>query len=97
MPRANVWVSDIYDDAMRFQKEVFGVHAMRTERTPSALVFPCKYDVIFVASLFSHLPAPRFKDWAQYLVEQLEEDGILIFSTHSPWTIPTGLRRTTGS
>ena len=47
--------------------------------------FPRKFEVIYVGSLFSHLPAPRFKTWLQRLYEALDDDGLLIFTTAGRW------------
>ena len=41
-----------------------------------------KYSMIFVLSLFSHLPETTWGLWLERLYQALEVDGVLIFTTH---------------
>jgi SAM-dependent methyltransferase len=77
-----ITVSDVYKDAVDFQMKVFGVKGIYSAFNPLDVKFPEKYDVIFVASLFSHLPAHTFRLWLKQLYLALNENGVLIFSTH---------------
>ncbi len=87
-----VWVSDIYKDAVDFQKKYFMVNGFYSETEPSRLVFPGNFEIIYVGSLFSHLPANRFEEWLSTLYNVLDDDGILIFSTHGESLCPEGLQ-----
>jgi SAM-dependent methyltransferase len=80
-----IWVSDIYTGAVDFQKAQFGVNGFCSAHDPNEVKFPRKFEVIYVGSLFSHLPAPRFKAWLARLHEMLEDNGVLIFSTAGKW------------
>jgi len=82
IPPDNVWVSDIYTDAVAFQRRTFGVHGFDSCTDPAALKCDERFDMIFVSSLFTHLPAARFEAWLRRLYEMLTPAGILAFSVH---------------
>jgi SAM-dependent methyltransferase len=83
-----VWVSDIYTGAVDFQKAHLRVNGFYSATNPGDVKFPRKYEVIYVGSLFSHLPAPQFKAWLARLYEVLADDGLLVFSTHGESVYP---------
>jgi SAM-dependent methyltransferase len=83
-----IWVSDIYQGAVDFQVKYFKVNGFYSETDPHKLQFPRKFEIIYVGSLFSHLPANRFQEWLSRLYGILEDDGILIFSTHGESLCP---------
>ena len=49
-----------------------------------------RFDVIFVASLFSHLPERRFVPWLRWLYRRLAPGGVLVVSTHGPESLLPG-------
>jgi len=75
-------VSDILEGGMEFQAEQFGVRTILSRTQPEQFVTPDRYDLIFVASLFTHLPPATFTSWLRRLAELLEPEGLLIFSVH---------------
>ncbi|MGE5234371.1 MAG: class I SAM-dependent methyltransferase [Acidobacteriota bacterium] len=77
-----LWVSDIYAGAVDFQRRCFGVNAFESAVRPQDLAAPRRFDFIFVASLFTHLPRPSFEAWLSRLVDLLEPGGLLVFSVH---------------
>jgi SAM-dependent methyltransferase len=77
-----VTVSDILEGGMQFQAEQFGVQTILSKTDPAQLEMPSRYDLIFVASLFTHLPAATFTTWLRKLAGLLEPEGLLIFSVH---------------
>lgn len=77
-----VTVSDILEGGMAFQAEQFGVKTILSKTDPQQFVAPERYDLIFVASLFTHLPPVTFTSWLRRLAELLEPEGLLIFSVH---------------
>ncbi len=85
-----IWVSDIYKDAVDFQKKYFKVNGFYSYADPSHVEFPGKFDIIYAGSLFSHLPENRFKQWLSALWGTLNDGGILIFSTHGERLCPSG-------
>lgn len=83
-----VTVADILEGGMRFQAEQFGVKTILSTTLPQDLVIDERYDLIFVASLFTHLPAATFTPWLRRLAELLTDDGLLIFSVHDETLAP---------
>jgi len=77
-----ITVSDIDKNAVDFCREKIQVNGFYSTEDPQKLVTGNKYDVIWVASLFSHLTLHSWEAWIKKLYEMLSEKGILIFSTH---------------
>lgn len=75
-------VSDVVPGSVDFLKRTLGVKGFYSNTDPMALVIPDKYEVIFVLSLFSHLPSSSWKAWIKVLFDALKPGGCLIFSTH---------------
>jgi SAM-dependent methyltransferase len=84
LPPERLWVSDVYEDGIRFQQERLGVHAVASTVRPEDFVLEETFDAILVTSLFTHLPEPRFVDWLRVLCDRLRPGGVLVFSTHHP-------------
>jgi SAM-dependent methyltransferase len=82
LPAGALCVSDIVPAAMEFLPSQFPVQAVASSRLPQDLVLPGKYQVVFVLSLFSHLPASTWSRWLTRLWEATAPGGLLIFSTH---------------
>lgn len=80
----SLWVSDVYEDGLRFQQEQFGVHTVPSTVRPEDFVLDETFDAILVTSLFTHLPEARFVDWLRVLCDRLRPGGVLAFSTHHP-------------
>jgi len=83
-------VSDVVAEAVAFQRSTFNVRGFVSHQDPDQCPFPAKYDVIFVASLFSHLPKGLWRPWLRKLHGRLAPDGVLIFSVHGPKCVPAG-------
>jgi SAM-dependent methyltransferase len=83
-----VTVSDILEGGMEFQRQQFGVHTILSTTDPRDFVAPDQYDLIFVASLFTHLPEATFLAWLRRLAELLTSEGLLIFSVHDELLAP---------
>lgn len=75
-------VSDVVPGSVEFLINTFGVKGFTSTTDPLALTLPGKYQVIFVLSLFSHLPTQIWQPWFKVLAAALEPGGVLIFSTH---------------
>ncbi len=82
MPAGRVWVSDIQAEAVLFQEKEFGVNGFVSATDPANLNCAEKFDCIFVASLFSHLPEATFVPWLRKLYSLLKPGGLLAFSVH---------------
>lgn len=75
-------VSDVVPDAVAFAQGSLGVSGFLSAAQPEALVWPRRYDVVFVLSLFSHLPQASWGRWLAKLADAVEPGGLLVFSTH---------------
>ncbi len=76
-----VTVSDVVPDAVRFSRAAFGVEGFVSATEPEAVRWPRQYALVFVLSLFSHLPAARWGRWLTALWQAVAPGGWLVFST----------------
>ena len=77
-----ITISDIDKNAVDFCKKTLRVNGFYSVDNSERLIHDSKYDVIYVASLFSHLSLRLWGGWLKRLYDMLNEGGILIFSTH---------------
>lgn len=82
MPANKIWVSDIKANAVEFSKKEFSVNGFTSTYKPEELNIPAKFDLIYVVSLFSHLPNNSFEPWLKKLYDSLSDNGILAISVH---------------
>jgi SAM-dependent methyltransferase len=90
LPPDRIWVSDIQADAVAFQQAEFGVDGFVSTVDPDDLACDQRFDCIFVASLFSHLPPATFGRWLKRLYSLLRPGGLLAFSVHDESRLPPG-------
>jgi hypothetical protein len=88
LPHERLWISDIYSSAVEFQREQFQVHALASVPDPKDFRCEERFDFIFVASLFSHLPENLFAKWLRTLFNLLTPQGVLVFSVHGDTLLP---------
>lgn len=88
--RADVWASDVQKEAVDFVAEAFGVHGIHSAYEPDAFRPGRTFDFIWVASLFSHLPARLFHAWLGRLAALLSPGGVLCFSVHDECLLAPG-------
>ncbi len=86
LPPERVWVSDIYEQGVRFQEEELGVHGLVSTAAPEDFATAERFDCILVSSLFSHLPEETFHGWLARLRGLLNPGGLLVFSVHD-WSL----------
>ncbi len=77
-----VTVSDVVPDAVDFARITFGVDGFLSSVSPEALAWEQPYDVVFVLSLFSHLPDRTWARWLASLYRAVKPGGLLVFTTH---------------
>jgi len=82
LSRNRITVSDINKEAVDFVCSTFGVKGFYSVGTPEKLSYDGRHDVIFVGSLFSHLPVTTWASWLSRLYGMLTKNGVLVFSTH---------------
>ena len=77
-----VTVSDVVPDAVDFARRALGVSGFVSTTRPQDLAWPQRHDVVFVLSLFSHLPRATRGPWLARLWAMVAPGGVLVFSTH---------------
>ncbi len=82
------WVTEIQEDAVRFQEREFSVNGIVSTTEPDDFPSSRQFDCILVVSLFSHLPEKRFYQWMRRLYGLLSPNGILIFTVHDRSNAP---------
>src|SRR5262245_49146982 len=83
LPPERLVVAELDPGAVAFQKAAFGVRGVVSTTVPSKAELPDRdFDLIFVSSLFSHLPPSRFEEWLRVLYGRLRPSGVLAFSVH---------------
>jgi SAM-dependent methyltransferase len=79
-----ITASDIDPVATAWVGERFGARPLVSATDPDAVELGGLYDLIWVGSLFSHLPPATFGRWLARLWDVLSPGGALLFSTHGP-------------
>lgn len=89
MPGHEIFASDIHPNACEFMKSVLNIPSFISQADPDDLDIGSHYDVIFVMSLFSHLPDKTFGRWLGTLYQRLAPGGYLFFTANGKNTINT--------
>lgn len=76
--------ADVLPGSAQFLREHFGVEAFESARDPREVSWPRRYELVFVLSLFTHLPISSWRSWLARLGEAVEPGGLLVFSVHNP-------------
>lgn len=88
LPKDNLWAAEIQADALTHVHQAYGVNTLASGPDPEEFRPQQKFHLIWVASLFSHLPDRLFKAWIDRLKTCLEPDGVLCFSVHDACLLP---------
>jgi SAM-dependent methyltransferase len=81
--RGRVSCADVLPGSVDFVREQFGVHAFESTMSPDQLRFPDRYELVFVLSLFTHLPVSAWRGWLQTLATAVQPGGLLLLSFHN--------------
>jgi 2-polyprenyl-3-methyl-5-hydroxy-6-metoxy-1,4-benzoquinol methylase len=81
IPARQIYASEIQTDAVAYVCDQYGVQGLMSHSDPNAFNSEEKFDFIWVASLFSHLPERLFHAWMEKLTGLLTPRGVLCFST----------------
>jgi SAM-dependent methyltransferase len=85
---STISAAEIQRDAVDWVAERYGVQAMRSAAEPDDFRPDRRFDLIWAASLFSHLPDGLFGRWLERLAGRLEPGGALCFSVHDEALLP---------
>jgi len=91
VPPERIWASDIQPDAVSFAVDQFSVHGLQSSARPEDFEPGERFDLIWVASLFSHLPPGLFQRWLQRLAELLSRQGVMLFTVHDQALLPADM------
>jgi methyltransferase family protein len=75
-----IWISEIHEDAVCFQREYFGVRGFLSSTEPGGFRCETRFPLIVASSFFSHIPPAAFSGWLAALLGCLEPRGLLLFS-----------------
>lgn len=88
LPTGNIHAAEIMPEAVEHARRRYRVTALQSTERPQDFQSAQRYDVIWVASLFSHLPDALFTGWLRRLHGMLSHDGILCFTVHDQALLP---------
>lgn len=75
-----IWISEIHEDAVSFQRNYFGVQGFLSSPEPEGFRCRMRFPFIVATSFFSHIPPASFSGWLAALLSCLESEGFLLFS-----------------
>ena len=81
LPYVDLVACDIHEEAIAFLSAI-GITACRSSPVPEELHTDRHFDVVFALSFFTHMPRSTWSRWLRALADQLEPDGLLIFTAH---------------
>jgi SAM-dependent methyltransferase len=81
-PTAALTACDIDRDGVDFCAETFGATGVYSHDDLSQVELTGSFDLIWVGSLFTHLHEARWPDLFRFLIDHLEEGGLLVFTSH---------------
>jgi SAM-dependent methyltransferase len=85
-PEAELTASDIDHDGVDFCAQTFAARGVYSNHDLSKVDLEGSFDLIWVGSLFTHLPDPRWWEFLDFLIDRLASDGLLLFTTHGRWS-----------
>jgi SAM-dependent methyltransferase len=84
-PKAALTASDVARDGVDFCVGTFGAEGVYSDEDLDAVQLGHGFDLIWVGSLFTHLPAERWTRFLGFLWDRLATDGLLVLTVHGPW------------
>ncbi len=88
LPPEQIYAAEIQRPALTWVGQRYGVHTLRSGPNPEDFKPEQRFDLIWVASLFSHLPEGLFQRWLRHLNALLKPGGVLCFSVHDEALLP---------
>lgn len=81
-PNARLTACDLDTDGVDFCARTFGARPVYSDVDPRRVDIGGKFDLIWVGSLFTHLPAEQWGHFLEAFTSWLQPGGLLVFSTH---------------
>lgn len=81
-PHAVRTAVDLMAPAAKFCAETFGGDWVKSEEDLTLVNLPRKYDLIWLGSVFTHLPEHRWHSLLDFLADNTEQEGIVVFTSH---------------
>lgn len=79
LPAKRIHVSDVIDGGARFTASEFGATQIPTDPGPE---WDERFGVIYLLSVYSHMPRPAVADHLRRMQRLLAPGGVLVFTTH---------------
>lgn len=77
-----VVANDVVVDSVDFSRKTFGVEGFVSPSVPERVQWDKQHDLVFVLSLFTHLPASTWSRWLRRIYDMVAPGGVLVFTTH---------------
>ena len=77
-----VVANDVVVDSGEFARKTFGVEGFVSPSVPEQVQWNQQHDLVFVLSLFTHLPASTWSRWLRRIFDMVAPGGVLVFTTH---------------
>jgi trans-aconitate methyltransferase len=81
-PKSRIVASDVLTEGVDFCAAEFGAAPHYSKARLEEIGFEETFDLTFVGSVFTHISADRAQTLLDLLIERLNPDGVLIFTTH---------------
>lgn len=75
--------TDVMPGSVDFLREQFKVESFESSHDPEKINVSGKYELVFVLSMFTHLPPMMWAPWLLALKRMVKPGGLLIFSVHN--------------
>ena len=95
-PPPRIVAAELQADALAFVARAFGVETLASHADPERFATPRRFDFIWVASLFTHLPEKLFVAWLGRLQGLLSARGVLCFSVRDAALLPPDVQLPAG-
>jgi SAM-dependent methyltransferase len=81
-PNAKLTACDLMEEAAKFCAETFGGDYAISHEDLDQVKLPRQYDLTWLGSVFTHLPAYRWITLLDFLAAQTKKDGLVVFTSH---------------
>lgn len=81
-PNAHITACELNRKAVDYCVSTFGVNGLYSDKDLKKIQMKNKFDLIWCGSLFTHLDQDLWPMFLDFFFNQLEEKGVLVFTTH---------------